>query len=321
MVDGADVMPGVLRDAGPDGGLRRATCARAGSPGRAAASPTSSTSASAARTSGRRWRRWRSRPTTTGRAATSSRTSTGRTSPTPCAGLDPATTLVIVASKTFTTIETMTNAAHRQRLDGRDGGDSRRRSSRRSRPQLDRTAAFGIDPARVFGFEDWVGGRYSMWGPIGLSLMIAIGPEAFRALLRGAQAMDRHFRVAEPLREHAGHAGARRHLAQPGLRLRHPRRAALRPAAGAAAGLPPAARDGVERQARLDGRRRPDRRQRPRGLGRARHQRPARLLPAHPPGHPRRSPASSWSPPRATSPTSPTSTGCSSPTASPSPRR
>ena len=63
----------------------------------------------------------------------------------------------------------------------------------------DKTAAFGIDPERVFGFEDWVGGRYSMWGPIGLSLMLAIGPEAFRAFLRGAQAMDTHFRAAEPL--------------------------------------------------------------------------------------------------------------------------
>ncbi|MFP5371959.1 MAG: glucose-6-phosphate isomerase, partial [Actinomycetes bacterium] len=61
----------------------------------------------------------------------------------------------------------------------------------------DKTSAFGIDPARVFGFEDWVGGRYSMWGPIGLSLMIAIGPRAFRAFLRGGQAMDLHFRSAE----------------------------------------------------------------------------------------------------------------------------
>jgi glucose-6-phosphate isomerase len=60
----------------------------------------------------------------------------------------------------------------------------------------DKTADFGIAPERVFGFEDWVGGRYSMWGPIGLSLMIAIGPEAFRAFLRGGEAMDRHFRAA-----------------------------------------------------------------------------------------------------------------------------
>jgi glucose-6-phosphate isomerase len=60
----------------------------------------------------------------------------------------------------------------------------------------DKTAAFGIAPERVFGFADWVGGRYSMWGPIGLSLMIAIGPDAFRAFLRGGQAMDTHFKTA-----------------------------------------------------------------------------------------------------------------------------
>jgi len=61
---------------------------------------------------------------------------------------------------------------------------------------VERTAAFGIDPARVFGFEDWVGGRYSVWGPIGLSVMLAVGPEHFRAFLRGAEAMDRHFAEA-----------------------------------------------------------------------------------------------------------------------------
>ena len=60
----------------------------------------------------------------------------------------------------------------------------------------DKTAAFGIAPERVFGFEDWVGGRYSMWGPIGLSLMIAIGPDRFTDFLQGAEAMDSHFRDA-----------------------------------------------------------------------------------------------------------------------------
>ncbi|MEM8577880.1 MAG: glucose-6-phosphate isomerase, partial [Pseudomonadota bacterium] len=110
------------------------------------------------------------------------------------AGLDATSTLVIVASKTFTTIETMTNArtARAWMLD------------RGAEPyfaalstNLEKTEAFGIPAERVFGFEDWVGGRYSMWGPIGLSLMIAIGPEAFRAFLRGGQAMDVHFRSAE----------------------------------------------------------------------------------------------------------------------------
>ena len=111
-------------------------------------------------------------------------------------GLDAKTTLVIVASKTFTTIETMTNArtARAWMLD--HGGDPKQQFAALSTAQ-DKTAAFGIDPAHVFGFSDWVGGRYSVWGPIGLSLMIAIGPKAFDAFLRGAQAMDTHFCAAD----------------------------------------------------------------------------------------------------------------------------
>ncbi|MFZ3582569.1 glucose-6-phosphate isomerase [Loktanella sp. DJP18] len=114
-------------------------------------------------------------------------------------GLDPTTTLVIVASKTFTTIETMTNARTAKAWMSEGGGDVGRQFVALS-TAADKTADFGIDPARVFGFADWVGGRYSMWGPIGLSLMIAIGPDAFRAFLRGGQAMDLHFRSA-PWRE------------------------------------------------------------------------------------------------------------------------
>jgi glucose-6-phosphate isomerase len=114
-------------------------------------------------------------------------------------GLDPETTLIIIASKTFTTIETMTNA--RTACDwlltkvgeGEVPGHLCALSS-----AVDKTAAWGIDPARVFGFEDWVGGRYSMWGPIGLSMMLAVGPKDFRAFLKGAQAMDVHFRTALP---------------------------------------------------------------------------------------------------------------------------
>jgi len=108
-------------------------------------------------------------------------------------GLDPARTLVIVASKTFTTIETMTNARAAQawlkaavgeRADGHFAAVS---------TALDKTAAFGIDPGRVFGFWDWVGGRYSVWGAVGLPLMLAIGPERFAEFLTGAHEMDRHF--------------------------------------------------------------------------------------------------------------------------------
>ncbi len=108
---------------------------------------------------------------------------------------DPATTLVIVASKTFTTIETMTNARTAQAWMGEAVSDTGAQFAALSTAE-DKTTDFGIDPSRVFGFEDWVGGRYSVWGPIGLSLMIAIGQTAFKAFLRGGQAMDTHFRVA-----------------------------------------------------------------------------------------------------------------------------
>jgi glucose-6-phosphate isomerase len=110
-------------------------------------------------------------------------------------GLNPETTLVIVASKTFTTIETMTNADTAKRWMGAKVANPAAQFAAVSTAG-DKTAAYGIDPARVFGFEDWVGGRYSMWGPIGLSLMIAIGSERFDAFLAGGRAMDRHFLTA-----------------------------------------------------------------------------------------------------------------------------
>lgn len=113
-------------------------------------------------------------------------------------GCDPATTLVIVASKTFTTIETMTNARTAKAWMGQVVAEPAAQFAALSTAE-DRTADFGIAPQRVFGFEDWVGGRYSMWGPIGLSLMIAIGPDAFMSFLRGGQAMDVHFQAAAPL--------------------------------------------------------------------------------------------------------------------------
>lgn len=109
--------------------------------------------------------------------------------------LDAKTTLVIVASKTFTTVETMTNA-RTARAWMRDHGGTPAAQFAALSTSAEKTAEFGIDPAHVFGFSDWVGGRYSVWGPIGLSVMIAIGPKAFDAFLRGAQAMDTHFRAA-----------------------------------------------------------------------------------------------------------------------------
>ena len=112
------------------------------------------------------------------------------------AKLDPKRTLVIIASKTFTTIETMTNAdtvlAWLRAAVGKDTPHHLVALS----SATDRTDTFGILPERVFGFEDWVGGRYSIWGPIGLPLMLAIGPENFVEFLSGAHEMDQHFQIA-----------------------------------------------------------------------------------------------------------------------------
>jgi len=114
------------------------------------------------------------------------------------AGLNPAATLVIVASKTFTTIETMTNAkTARDWIAAQVGAEIAGGHFLALSTNLTKTAEFGIDNSRVFGFEDWVGGRYSVWGPIGLSLMLAVGAADFREFLAGAEAMDRHFCEAE----------------------------------------------------------------------------------------------------------------------------
>ncbi len=112
-------------------------------------------------------------------------------------GLDPETTLVIVASKTFTTIETMTNADTAKAWMAQKVVNPAAQFCAVSTAG-DKTTAYGIAPERVFGFEDWVGGRYSLWGPIGLGVMLSIGPEAFGEFLAGGLAMDRHF-LTEPL--------------------------------------------------------------------------------------------------------------------------
>ena len=111
--------------------------------------------------------------------------------------LDPAETLFIVSSKTFTTQETLTNA-----LSARDwlvrglGGDAKAVAKHfvAVSTNAEKVSAFGIDTANMFGFWDWVGGRYSMDSAIGLSTMIAIGPDNFRAMLDGFHRMDEHFR-------------------------------------------------------------------------------------------------------------------------------
>ncbi len=112
--------------------------------------------------------------------------------------LDPAETLFIVASKTFTTQETMTNARSAREWTLRTLGDEA--AIAKHFVAVSTNAAevvrFGIDPANMFVFWDWVGGRYSMTSAIGLSTMIAIGPDNFRAMLAGFHAMDEHFRTA-----------------------------------------------------------------------------------------------------------------------------
>ena len=125
--------------------------------------------------------------------------------------LDPAQTLFIVASKTFTTIETITNAtsARTWLLRGLDGGGPSRSSEFESGGEKavakhfvalstnsGKVSEFGIDPDNMFEFWDWVGGRYSFDSAIGLSLMIAIGPDRFRELLDGFRIVDEHFRTA-----------------------------------------------------------------------------------------------------------------------------
>ncbi|MEO3887693.1 glucose-6-phosphate isomerase [Nonomuraea sp. B5E05] len=113
------------------------------------------------------------------------------------AGLDPATTLFVISSKTFTTLETLTNArvARRWLVDAL-GEDAVSRHFVAVSTNAAKVAEFGIDTDNMFGFWDWVGGRYSFDGAIGLSLMIAIGPERFREMLAGFHAVDEHFRTA-----------------------------------------------------------------------------------------------------------------------------
>jgi glucose-6-phosphate isomerase len=103
--------------------------------------------------------------------------------------LDPARTLVLVASKTFTTQETMANA---QLVKAWLGAHAAANLAALS-TNLEATAAFGIPPERVFGFRDWVGGRYSLWSSVGLSIALACGWDVFERLLAGARAMDAHF--------------------------------------------------------------------------------------------------------------------------------
>jgi glucose-6-phosphate isomerase len=116
--------------------------------------------------------------------------------------LDAAETLFIISSKTFTTLETMTNAATARewvvRKLGSDAAVAKHFAAVST--NIPGVTTFGIDPANTFGFWDWVGGRYSMDSAIGLSTMIAIGPDHFNAMLAGFHAMDEHFRTTPAAR-------------------------------------------------------------------------------------------------------------------------
>ena len=112
--------------------------------------------------------------------------------------LDPAETLFIVSSKTFTTLETLANARTARAWLLAALGDERAvaRHFVAVSTNAAEVAAFGIDTANMFGFWDWIGGRYSMDSAIGLSTMLAVGPERFADLLAGFHAIDEHFRTA-----------------------------------------------------------------------------------------------------------------------------
>ena len=112
--------------------------------------------------------------------------------------LNPAATMVVVASKTFRTIETLTNArTARDWIEAAVGKSGVREHFVGVSSNIRETGAFGVDPEMVLGFGDWVGGRYSVWGPVGFALMLAVGPRNFRSFLEGAGCMDRHFRSAQ----------------------------------------------------------------------------------------------------------------------------
>ena len=172
--------------------------------------------------------------------------------------LDPAETLFVVCSKTFTTLETMTNArtAREWALAGLGGDEAAiARHFVAVSTNAEGVAEFGIETENMFGFWDWVGGRYSMDSAVGLSTMLAIGPDAFAELLAGFHADRRALPRGADRGQPARPARPARGLVRGLLRRPDGCGAALRAVPEAVPGLPPAADDGVERQARDAGRR------------------------------------------------------------------
>ena len=111
--------------------------------------------------------------------------------------LDPSTTMLVIVSKTFTTQETMANATLAKAWLERGHADLNRQLVAVS-TNLEATRAFGVEDAQTFGFENWVGGRYSMWGPVGMCIAMSIGRKGFEAFLEGARSMDVHVQT-QPL--------------------------------------------------------------------------------------------------------------------------
>ena len=165
--------------------------------------------------------------------------------------LDPAETLFIVASKTFTTIETITNATSARSwllagLAARTEAVAKHFVALST--NAEKVADFGIDTDNMFEFWDWVGGRYSYDSAIGLSLMIAIGPDRFREMLDGFHLVDEHFRTAPAGGQRAAAAGPVGHLVRQLLRRAVARRAAVQPLPVQVHRVPAAAGHGVQRQ-------------------------------------------------------------------------
>ena len=167
------------------------------------------------------------------------------------ADLDPAKTLVVIVSKTFTTQETIANAqAARAWLAAGVGEANVGKHLAAVSTALDKTRAFGIDDDRVFGFWDWVGGRYSLRSAVSLSVACAPGWDKFQQLLNGGRAMDAHFRDA-PLEANAPVLLALAQIFNRNgccPRIAHGR--ALCAPSASPARVPAAARDGIERQER-----------------------------------------------------------------------
>ncbi len=201
--------------------------------------------------------------------------------------LDPHETLFIIASKTFTTLETMTNAAAARKWALAALGDEKAvaRHFVALSTNAEAVKAFGIDTANMFGFWDWVGGRYSMDSAIGLSTMIAVGPDNFRDMLAGFHAMDEHFRTAPIERNMPMLMGL---LAVWYNNFFGAETIGVMPYSANLARFPAYLQqlqmESNGKHVDLDGRH-VDVQTGPVYLGRAGHRRPAFLLPAHPPGH------------------------------------